>query len=284
MTWWPRTSDLARPPGRLGRPSATTRTSVPGIGPPGGRGDDLGRVAAAAHRDDAAGLGESVRGEDGGDVQFAAQPFDEPERDDGRAGDDQAQRRRGRGWSRWGWSSSDWWRVGGPGRTEIRSAATLARTVSTLNTGCGTIVAPAHQAGDDPGLVAEGVEERVHDQVAVALAQSGELAPHVVAAQGLGVGDDGALGAAGGAGGEDDVRGRLGADRLRALADRLGRYGVPARQEVLPGAEGARGRPRRGRPTCSRLAAAPAAGPGPSALPRRRAAGRRRRRCRGRCR
>lgn len=54
--------------------------------------------------------------------------------------------------SREGWSSRDWWRVGGPGRTDIRSEATFARTVSTLNTGCGTIVAPRIRQATIPAL------------------------------------------------------------------------------------------------------------------------------------
>lgn len=55
-------------------------------------------------------------------------------------------------WSRAGWSSRDWWRVGGPGSTEMRSAVTLARTVSMLKTGCGTIVAPRIRQAMMPAL------------------------------------------------------------------------------------------------------------------------------------
>ena len=90
----------------------------------------------------------------------------------------------------------------------------------------------AHQAGDDARLVAEGVEERVHDQVAVALTQAGQLAPHLVAAQCLGVRDHRALGPAGGTGGEDDVGGVLGPDAGRPLADlpRAGTASPPARK------------------------------------------------------
>ncbi|MGX1504290.1 UNVERIFIED_CONTAM: hypothetical protein RKD43_002915 [Streptomyces graminofaciens] len=93
----------------------------------------------------------------------------------------------------------------------------------------------AGEAGDDARLVAEGVEERVHDQVAVTLAQPGELAPQVVAAQGLGVGDDRALGAAGGAGGEDEIGGVVGGDGGGALPHLPGVHAVAAGEEVLPG-------------------------------------------------
>ncbi|CAM5600296.1 hypothetical protein SALBM311S_07885 [Streptomyces alboniger] len=54
--------------------------------------------------------------------------------------------------SRAGWSSSDWWRVGGPGSTDTRSAAMFASTVSTLNTGCGIIVAPRIRQAITPAL------------------------------------------------------------------------------------------------------------------------------------
>ncbi len=58
-----------------------------------------------------------------------------------------------RSWaSRAGWSRSDWCRVGGPGRTETRSAAMFARTVSTLKTGCGIIVAPRMRQAITPAL------------------------------------------------------------------------------------------------------------------------------------
>ncbi len=193
-----------------------------------------------AHGDDAAGLGEPVRREDGGDAQFAAQPFDEPQRDHGRAGDDQAQ-----GGEvvvvALGVVEERLVEGGRPGEYGDPLGGDVREDGVHVEHGLRDHRGPAHQAGDDPRLVAEGVEEGVHDQVAVALAQSGELAPHVVAAQGLGVGDDRALGAAGGAGGEDDVGGGLGADGLGALADRCGRYAVPARQEVLPRAEGVGG-------------------------------------------
>lgn len=62
-------------------------------------------------------------------------------------------RRAERSWaSRAGWSRRDWCRVGGPGRTEIRSAAMFASTVSTLNTGCGTITAPRIRQAMIPAL------------------------------------------------------------------------------------------------------------------------------------
>ena len=65
-------------------------------------------------------------------------------------------------------------------------------------------------------------------QIAVALREARPVAPVVVDAQRLGVGDHGALGAARGARGEDDVGGVVRRDGVRPGADRRGRDPSPA--------------------------------------------------------
>lgn len=75
------------------------------------------------------------------------------------------------------------------------------------------------QAHHDPGLVAERVEERVHDQVAVLPGDLAELTPDPRDADGLPMRGAGALAAAGGAGGEEDVGEVVGGDCGGALVD-----------------------------------------------------------------
>ena len=100
---------------------------------------------------------------------------------------------------------------------------------------------PGEQTDDDADLVAEGVEERVDHQVAVVLPDPAELGPRARDADGLAVRAHRALGAAGGAGGEQDVgdvvRADRGAGRRGAAAP-----GRPGRRE---GRRPARRRPRR---------------------------------------
>ena len=64
---------------------------------------------------------------------------------------------------------------------------------------------PGHQAGQDPGLVAERVEERVDDQVAVPSAQPDHLGPGGEGPQRLAVGGHRPLGVPGRPRGEDQV-------------------------------------------------------------------------------
>ena len=64
---------------------------------------------------------------------------------------------------------------------------------------------PGHEGGQQPGLVAEGVEEGVHHQVAVALTQAHDRGPGPEGSQRLAVGGHHPLGAARGARGEDEV-------------------------------------------------------------------------------
>ena len=61
--------------------------------PSGGVGDGLGIILGAAHGDHARGFGEPVAGDDRLDVQFVAHAVDQLDRNDGGAGDHQAQAR-----------------------------------------------------------------------------------------------------------------------------------------------------------------------------------------------
>ena len=63
----------------------------------------------------------------------------------------------------------------------------------------------AHEAYEDPRLVAERVEERVDDQVAVALAEANDVRPHLEDAERLRVRRHDTLGLPGRAAREDDV-------------------------------------------------------------------------------
>ena len=118
----------------------------------------------------------------------------------------------------------------------------VAAPSATSNTASGKIVAPRISDARQPGLVAEDVEERVDDQVAVALAQAGPVAPVEVGPQRLAVGHDDTLGVARRAGREDDVAGVVGAD-----ARRPGRRGGVA-HGVAPGRGSRPSPPRRARP------------------------------------
>ena len=193
-------------------------------------------VAAAAHRDDAGALREAVRRQDGRDLQFVAQPLDQLQRDHGGAGDHQAQRREIVPFTvgvvedllvEGGRTGEDGDPFGGDVGERGRHAEDRL----------GDHRRPAQQAGDDAGLVAEGVEERVDDEIAVALLETGQFAPDVVRAQGLRVGDHRAFGVAGGAGGEDDVRRGVGAQRVGTGAHRRAGHRLPGGEEVPPGHE-----------------------------------------------
>ena len=68
----------------------------------------------------------------------------------------------------------------------------------------------AHEACQDPRLVAERVEERVDDQVAVALAEANDVRPHLEDAERLRVRRHDAFGPPGRAAGVDQGQNRLG--------------------------------------------------------------------------
>ena len=87
----------------------------------------------------------------------------------------------------------------------IRSAAMSSTTRSRSNTGDRQHGGAADERREAASLVAEGVEERVHDQVAVATAQVRQVAPLGIHPQVLQMVHHHALGPAGGARRVDDV-------------------------------------------------------------------------------
>ena len=93
----------------------------------------------------------------------------------------------------------------------------------------------AHEAREAAGLVAEDVEERVRDQVAVAGAEVGPVAPVEVRAQRLAVRHHDALRAAGRSRREHDVARVVGADRRDARVEIGVGHRAPAGDEVVPG-------------------------------------------------
>ena len=76
---------------------------------------------------------------------------------------------------------------------------------------------PGQEAGHDPGVEPEGVEEGVAHEVAVVLAQADHLAPRQVPPADRPVAQDGALRCSGGARREHDMAPVVGADGCRAI-------------------------------------------------------------------
>ena len=144
-------------------------TSTPGIARPDGRRDRLGVVVVAAHRRDAGRLGEPVAGDDRLEPELVAHAPDQLDRHRRRAGDREPQRRQVELGEVAGGRGSTGRSVGGPGSIETCSSATRRITAATSNTACGTIVAPLMRLARMPGLQPERVEERVDDEVAVAV-------------------------------------------------------------------------------------------------------------------
>lgn len=142
-----------------------------GKGAARGRGDHLGRIAATAHRDDARALRKAVGGQDGGDLQLAAQPLDQFQGDHGGAGDHQAQR--GEVVPGAGGVVQELLMEGGrAGEDGDPLGGDLGERGLHAEDRLGDHRRAAQQTGDDAGLVAEGVEERVDDQVAVVLPEA----------------------------------------------------------------------------------------------------------------
>ena len=165
-------------------------------------GGNIGERVAGARQRDRAGLGQSVSGGQGLERQLLVHPTDEFHRDVGGPGDPGAQGRQ-------------------PMLVGHRQQRVIQRRRSRQHRdpfGFDQIDHGGHlehrnrqdggapdQRGDASGLVAEGVEERVDDQVPVTLAQVGEIAPLAVEPQCLFVIHHHALGPAGGTGGVDDI-------------------------------------------------------------------------------
>ena len=92
----------------------------------------------------------------------------------------------------------------------------------------------AHQRGEAAGLVAEDVEERVHDQITVARAQVGPVAPVEVRAQRLTVRHHDTLGTARGSRREHDVAWVVGSDRRDAGVELVLAHRRAAREKFGP--------------------------------------------------
>ena len=196
-------------------------------------GDGDGVVVGAAHRAEAAGLGQPVRRQHDVDVQLRLHPLDQNHRDRRRAGDRESQRaqvvvaafgmveqclvdRRGSG------------QHGDPvlGHCGHR----LLRVERQLRDERG----PGLQTGQDARLVAEVMEERVDTEVAVGAGDLPARRPRRGRVQRLPVCAQRALAAARRAGGEQDVGNVVGPDRGRAAVDRI--QVRAAGDELVPGA------------------------------------------------
>src|SRR6185369_14951528 len=90
------------------------------------------------------------------------------------------------------------------------------------------------QTGQPAGVVAEAVEVRVDDQVAIAGPETDDVAPDLEAAEVLGVRRHHALRLPRGAGGEEDVGEVVGRDRRGARLRARVRDRVAAREEIVP--------------------------------------------------
>jgi hypothetical protein len=204
-----------------------------GDGPPGRVGDGLGVVVVAAHGGDAGGLGQAVAGHDRLEGQLRAHPADHLDRDGGRAGDRQPQR---------GEVVAvevgvvedglvDGGRAGQHGDPLLRHPGHHAGHVEDQ---VGDDGGALDQAGQDPGLEPEGVEERVDDQVAVALPQAHHVGPVGEGPDAGAVPEHRALRGTGGARGEQDVAQVVRADGRRPLRRRVVGHRVGPRQQLRP--------------------------------------------------
>ena len=180
-----------------------------------------GGSSRAAHRRDDR-LGQPVRGQHESKLSSALHPLDQRDRHDRRAGDREPQggqvvavaRRMVE--DRSGRSSAR------PGRTVIRSASISSHRASDVEDRLRHDGRAGEQAGDDAGLVAEAVEERVDHEVAVGGGRPRRTPPRRSATPiDLAVRAHHALAAAGRARGEQDVADVVRADcrgtRVRGL-------------------------------------------------------------------
>ena len=211
-----------------------------GDGPARGGGDRLGVVIVAAHGGDAARLGEAVPGDDGLERELPPHAQDELDGDGGGAGDGQAQRRDvvvgeprvvEDGLVEAGWPRKHGDALFGDPREHGGG----------VEHGVGDDRRPRDQRGDDAGLVAEGMEEGVDDEIAVTRSQADHVGPVGVRPQGLGMGAHGALGVPGGARREQDVGQVVGPDPLRPAHGVGLVHRVTGGEELVP-CDGAGGR------------------------------------------
>ncbi len=97
----------------------------------------------------------------------------------------------------------------------MRSAAMRSMTAVGVEHRLGNNRRTRHDAGEDARLVAEGVEEGIDDEIAIARFQADDGGPGAEGAQRLGLRRRRSLGVTGRARGEDEVRGVVGLDRSR---------------------------------------------------------------------
>ena len=200
--------------------------------PPRRAGHRLRRIPGAAHRRHH-GLGQPVGGEHDLEAQVAPHPLDQRDRDVGRAGDREAQagqvtgaalgvvQDRGVDRRRAG-EHGDPHRLDQPHRLPgVEDRLRHQRR-------------PADQAGEQARLEAEGVEERVHHQVAVRAGQLGAVRPGPGDAQRPLVRGHRALAPPGRPGGEHDVADVPGTYPFGPLTHHRGRNRCPAPLERRP--------------------------------------------------
>ena len=137
-------------------------------------------------------------------------------------------RRRGDGRGSTGRSSA------GPGSIETCSSATRLHHRVDVEHRVRDDRRALEDAREDAGLQAERVEERVDDEVAVALAQPDDIRPGVVRAHARPVREHRALRAAGRARGEEDVGEVVAGERVAARGELFGDHAVGAVQELVP--------------------------------------------------
>ena len=213
-----------RAPGGLG-PVGLRHLDLDAVdGPARGGRDDLGGIVVAAHGGHPGGLGQPVAGEHGLEAEPGPHLGDQRHRHRGRAGDGQPQRRHVEGLQ-----------VGvvqdhpvdsrgaGQHRDPLDRYALHHR--SHVEHRVGDHGRPGDEAGQYPGLEAEGVEEGVDDQVPVAPLEPHHLRPAPIGATDRPVRQHGPLGLAGGARGEHDVADVAGGHR-RGPGGPLGLVGL----------------------------------------------------------
>ena len=194
------------------------RTSTSGNGPTRGRRDHLGRVAPPAHGDGAGGLGQPVGGQHRLDAHVGPERLDQLHRHHGRSGHHQPEGRQVEP-SRLGVVEDRLEDGRRPGKhADVLVGHPLQDHVDVEHR-LGHHGGPGHEAGQDPGLVSEGVEERIDDQVAVAGPQPDHLGPGGEGPERLAVGGHRPLGVAGGPRGEDQV-GQVGRRQATPCAQR----------------------------------------------------------------
>ena len=174
-------------------------------------GDDLGVVVVPAHAHDAGGLGEPVAGDHALEAELLAHLHHELDGDDGRAGDRQAQRREvvlGQVGVEDGLVDRRWPR-------EHRDPFLLHRRHHRrrVEHEVGEQRGAGEQRRDQARLQPHGVEQRVHEEVAVAVAESDDVGPRRVRAHAGAVAQHRALRGAGRARREDDVAHRVAVER-----------------------------------------------------------------------